>query len=72
MSMFRMADEEWMDSRTTLPHLNTPRYIHSSCGEGNTVYIFCGHDFESNRYLSSIDYLDMSGVVLGRGDANWQ
>lgn len=48
--------DKWSD----LPDLNTGRYYHSSCSfNSSKVFLFCGIEQATKKYLDSIEFIDM-------------
>jgi N-acetylneuraminic acid mutarotase len=51
---------------TELPDLNTGRYYHSSCSFNESkVFVFCGIEHMTKKYLDTIEFLNLSEKELG-------
>jgi hypothetical protein len=52
-----IKDNTW----SNLPDLNIGRYYHSSCSfNANKVFIFCGIEQATKKYMDSIEFIDLT------------
>ena len=60
--VYDVKEDRW----SQLPKLNSGRYYHSSCSFNDSkVFVFCGLESLSKKYLDSIECLDMNKRAEG-------
>lgn len=57
VEMYSVKDNSWED----LPHMNSGRYYHSSASFNEAkVFVFCGLEATTKKYLDTIEFLDVA------------